>query len=46
MRADGEMLPPSVGDGAVELWVVCGRSAVKADDEKREAQAELRSERV
>jgi peptidyl-prolyl cis-trans isomerase SurA len=32
---DGEMLPPSVGDGAVELWVVCGRDAVRADEDKR-----------
>jgi peptidyl-prolyl cis-trans isomerase SurA len=27
--SDGEMLPPSVADGAVELWVVCGRNAIK-----------------
>ena len=41
--SDGEMLPPSVGDGAVELWVVCGRNAVKAEDEKRnQAEGELK----
>jgi peptidyl-prolyl cis-trans isomerase SurA len=41
--SDGEMLPPSVGDGAVELWVVCGRTAVKLDDEKRnQAEGELK----
>lgn len=37
---DGEMLPPSMGTGGIELWVVCGRSVVKADEEKRN-QAEL-----
>jgi peptidyl-prolyl cis-trans isomerase SurA len=40
---DGEMLPPAVNDGAVELWVVCGRSVVKAADEKRtQAEGELK----
>lgn len=40
---DGEMLPPSVGSGGVELWIVCGRTVIKADDQKREtAQNELR----
>lgn len=37
---DGEMLPPSVGDGGVELWVVCGRKTVEADKTKRDAAAE------
>jgi peptidyl-prolyl cis-trans isomerase SurA len=42
--ADGTMVPPSVGAGGVELWAVCGRKVLKADDQKREvAQAELRS---
>jgi peptidyl-prolyl cis-trans isomerase SurA len=27
---DGEMLPPTVNDGGVELWAMCGRKAVKA----------------
>jgi peptidyl-prolyl cis-trans isomerase SurA len=41
--SDGEMLPPSVDDGAVELWVVCSRTAVKAEDEKRDkAEGELK----
>ena len=41
--SDGEMLPPSVGDGAVELWVVCGRTVVKAADDKRtQAEGELK----
>jgi peptidyl-prolyl cis-trans isomerase SurA len=35
--ADGEMLPPAVNDGAIELWVVCGRSAIKASDVQRDA---------
>ncbi len=42
--ADGTMVPPSVGQNGVELWAVCGRKVLKADDQKREvAQAELRS---
>lgn len=40
---DGEMLPASVGQGGVELWAVCSRSVVKADEAKREAvQGDLR----
>jgi peptidyl-prolyl cis-trans isomerase SurA len=40
---DGEMLPPSVGQGGVELWSVCSRTVVKADEQKRtQAQEELR----
>ncbi|MFN0219141.1 MAG: SurA N-terminal domain-containing protein [Hyphomicrobium sp.] len=41
--ADGEMLPPSVGDGGVELWIVCGRTVIKAEEQKRDkAEGELR----
>jgi peptidyl-prolyl cis-trans isomerase SurA len=41
--SDGEMLPPTVGDGAVELYVVCGRDAVKTDEDKRtQAEGELK----
>lgn len=41
---DGDMLPPVVGDGSVELWAVCGRKTVTANEQKREeATAELRS---
>lgn len=41
--SDGEMLPPTVGDGAVELYVVCGRDQVKTDEEKRtQAETELK----
>ncbi len=40
---DGEMLPPSVGDGGVELWIVCGREVLKAEDQKRtQAEGELK----
>lgn len=40
---DGEMLPPSVAPGGVEIWAVCGRKSVAADLERRQnAQAELR----
>ncbi len=40
---DGEMVPPTVGPGGIELYAVCGRAVVKADDQKRAAaQDELR----
>jgi peptidyl-prolyl cis-trans isomerase SurA len=40
---DGEMVPPTVGPGGVELYAVCGRTLVKADEQKRTAaQEELR----
>jgi peptidyl-prolyl cis-trans isomerase SurA len=40
---DGEMLPPSMGEGGVELWIVCGRDVVKAEDQKRtQAEGELK----
>lgn len=37
---DGEMLPANVGAQGVELWVLCGRKTVGADDAKRDAAAE------
>ncbi|MFA5958355.1 peptidylprolyl isomerase [Hyphomicrobium sp.] len=41
--ANGEMLPPTVNDGAIELWVVCGREAIKASTDKRnQAEGELK----
>jgi len=41
---DGDMLPPVVGDNSIELWAVCGRKIVTANEQKREeATAELRS---
>jgi peptidyl-prolyl cis-trans isomerase SurA len=41
--SDGEMLPPSVGAGAVELWIVCGRTIVKAEEQQRDkAEGELK----
>ena len=44
---DGEMLPPSVGQGGVELWMVCGRTTITADAEKRSAaQEELRQKEL
>ncbi|MFZ4808667.1 MAG: peptidylprolyl isomerase [Hyphomicrobiaceae bacterium] len=40
---DGEMLPPSPGAGVIDLYVLCSRKVVKADDKARnEAAAELR----
>ena len=42
--ADGDMLPPVIADGSVELWAVCERKVVSADDKKRQdAKATLRS---
>lgn len=40
---DGEMLPPSVGEAGVEIWAVCGRTVIKAEEQKRtEAEGELK----
>ncbi len=40
---DGEMVPPNVASGGIELYAVCGRQVVKADEQKRTAaQEELR----
>jgi peptidyl-prolyl cis-trans isomerase SurA len=40
---DGELLPPTVAQGGVELWALCAKKAVTGPDKKREvAQAELR----
>lgn len=44
---DGEMLPATVGKGGVELWVVCSRTVLKADEAKRtEAQDQLRQKEL
>jgi peptidyl-prolyl cis-trans isomerase SurA len=41
---DGEVLPPQTAAGGVELYAVCSRRTVKADDQKRaKAQDELQS---
>ena len=41
---DGDILPPVVGPGGVELYAVCARQVVKADEQKRTAaQEELRA---
>ena len=37
---DGEMIPPTLGPGGVELWAVCGRKTVRGDSEKRTAAQE------
>jgi peptidyl-prolyl cis-trans isomerase SurA len=37
---DGEMLPPTASTNGVEVFVVCGRRAIKADDKKREKATE------
>jgi peptidyl-prolyl cis-trans isomerase SurA len=40
---DNEMLPPSLGEGGIELWAVCSRKVIKAEDAKRQtAESELR----
>lgn len=41
---DNEMLPPQTGASAIDIYTVCGRRDLKADDKVREeAQAELQS---
>ncbi len=41
--SDNEMVPPTIGEGGVELWAVCGRKTVKADTQKRKtAQSDRR----
>lgn len=41
--SDGELLPPTVAAGGVEIWAVCSRKSVAADAERRQnVQAELR----
>lgn len=40
---DNEMLPPTIGDGGVDLFAVCGRNVIKAADQKRtQAEGELK----
>jgi peptidyl-prolyl cis-trans isomerase SurA len=40
---DGNLLPPTVGTGGIELWAVCGRKVVTANEQKREdAENDLR----
>ena len=34
---DGEMLPPTIGEGGVELWVLCGRETLESQESKRKA---------
>jgi len=38
--SDNEMVPPTIGDGGIELWAVCGRKAVKA--ERKSAETDRR----
>jgi len=39
---DGEMVPPTMGAGGLELYAVCSRKVFKADEQKRaQAQQEL-----
>lgn len=40
---DDEMLPPTIGEGGIELWAVCSRKVIKAAQAKRAtAQEKLR----
>ncbi|MEQ1716604.1 MAG: peptidylprolyl isomerase, partial [Hyphomicrobium sp.] len=40
---DNEMLPPSVSEDGVDLFAVCGREVIKAEDQKRtKAEGELK----
>lgn len=36
---DGDMLPPSTAGAGIEIYTVCGRRAVRADDKQREKTA-------
>jgi peptidyl-prolyl cis-trans isomerase SurA len=41
---DGEMIPPQLGSGSLDIYTVCGRRDLKVDEKKREeAQQELQS---
>ncbi len=41
---DGEMIPPQMGAGSLDIYTVCGRRELKVDEKKREeAQQELQS---
>lgn len=40
---EGDMLPPSVSQGAIELWALCSRKSLSGDAQKREnAESQLR----
>lgn len=44
---EGEMLPPAVEGDGVNMFAVCGRNAVKGQDEKRtQAESELRQKEL
>ena len=34
---DGEVLPPTMSEGNVEIWIVCGRDVVKGQEQQRTA---------
>jgi peptidyl-prolyl cis-trans isomerase SurA len=39
---DGDMLPPTTAAAGIEVYAVCGRRPIKADDKQRErAEGEL-----
>jgi peptidyl-prolyl cis-trans isomerase SurA len=41
--SDNQMVPPTVGEGGVELWALCERKTVKAETQQREtAENDLR----
>ena len=41
---DGDMLPPTTAAAGIELYAVCGRRAIKADDKQRnKAQEDLQT---
>jgi peptidyl-prolyl cis-trans isomerase SurA len=37
---DNEMLPPTIGEGGVELWALCGRKVVKTEEKQRQTAQE------
>jgi peptidyl-prolyl cis-trans isomerase SurA len=42
---NGDLLPPALGGSGIEIWAVCGRDVVKADEKQRtEVAGELRQQ--
>jgi peptidyl-prolyl cis-trans isomerase SurA len=44
---DGDVLPPTTAANGIEIYAVCGRRPIKADEKQRElAQDELKSKEI
>jgi peptidyl-prolyl cis-trans isomerase SurA len=42
---DNEVLPPTIGEGGVEIWAVCGRTAIEQTEGKKKEKAQDRREK-